>query len=272
MAADMPMSAPAPREWNAPTYHRVSNPQFTWGQAVLDRLALRGNERVLDVGCGTGRLTELLAERLPHGHAIGIDQSANMLTTARTAMRASVRGRVAFLHADAAALPIAGAADAIFSTATFHWVLDHPRLFRSLFTALRPGGRLVAQCGGGPNLERQHRRADALMRTPAYAPFFAAWTEPWEFADAETTRARLTTAGFVEIAASVVAAPVVQADRAAFVEFVTHVIFRPHLACLPDDRARTAFVDALASLAAADPIPFELDYWRLDVDATRPAG
>jgi trans-aconitate 2-methyltransferase len=270
MAADS--TTPAPREWNAPTYHRVSSPQYTWGQAVLDRLSLRGDERVLDVGCGTGRLTELLAERLPHGHAIGVDQSANMLATARTAMRASVRGRVAFVHADAAALPIAGAADAIFSTATFHWVLDHPRLFRSLFTALRPGGRLVAQCGGGPNLERHHQRADALMRTPAYAPFFADWTEPWEFADAETTRMRLAAAGFVDITTGVVAAPVVQPDRAAFVEFVTHVIFRPHLARLPDDSARAAFVDALASLAAADPIPFELDYWRLDMDATRPVG
>ena len=163
MAVDT--TTPAPREWNASTYHRVSSPQFAWGQAVLDRLPLRGNETVLDVGCGTGRLTELLAGRLPHGRAIGIDQSVNMLATARTATRASVRGRIAFVQADAAALPIAGRADAIFSTATFHWVLDHDRLFRSLFAALTPGGRLVAQCGGGPNLERQHRArggADAV--------------------------------------------------------------------------------------------------------------
>jgi len=268
MAGD-PRTAP-PREWNAPTYHRVSSPQFAWGQAVLDRLPLRGDETVLDVGCGTGRLTELLAERLPHGHAIGIDQSANMLTTARTAMRASVRGRVAFVHADAAALPIAGRAGAIFSTATFHWVLDHDRLFRSLFAALKPGGRLVAQCGGGANLERQHRRAAALMRSPRFAAHFEQWTEPWEFADAETTRARLAAAGFTDITTGVSAASVVQPDRAAFIEFVTHVIFRPHLARLPEGPLRTAFVDELASLAAGDPVPFELDYWRLDFDATRP--
>jgi trans-aconitate 2-methyltransferase len=261
---------PAPREWNAPTYHRVSSPQFAWGQAVLGRLPLRGNELVLDVGCGTGRLTELLAERLPHGRAVGIDQSANMLATARTAMRASVRGRITFAQADAAALPIARRADAIFSTATFHWVLDHDRLFRSLFAALMPGGQLVAQCGGGPNLERQHRRAAALMQSPAYAPHFSQWIEPWEFADAETTRGRLAAAGFTNIATRVSAAPVVQPDRAAFVEFVTHVIFRPHLARLPDGPLRTAFVDELASLSEADPIPFELDYWRLDFDAMRP--
>jgi trans-aconitate methyltransferase len=261
---------PAPREWNAPTYHRVSSPQFAWGQAVLDRLPLRGSETVLDVGCGTGRLTELLAGRLPQGRAIGIDQSANMLATARTAMRASVRGRITFVQADASALPVTGRADAIFSTATFHWVLDHDRLFRSLFAALVPGGRLVAQCGGGPNLERQHLRAAALMRSQAYAAHFAHWTEPWEFADAGTTGARLAAAGFTDIVTRVTEAPVVQPDRDAFIEFVTNVIFRPHLARLPDGPLRTAFVDELASLSAADAIPFELDYWRLDFDATRP--
>jgi trans-aconitate 2-methyltransferase len=108
------------------------------------------------------------------------------------------------------------------------------------------------------------------MRLPAYVAHFAQWTEPWEFADADTTRARLAAAGFTEIATRVTAAPVVQPDRAAFIEFVTHVIFRPHLARLADTSLRTSFVEELASLSAGDPIPFELDYWRLDFDATRP--
>src|SRR5688572_4664623 len=100
------MRAPAPREWNAATYHRVSGPQFTWGQAVLDRLPLRGDETVLDVGCGTGRLTALLLERLPRGRAVGIDFSANMLSTARRELPAEQRPRATFVHADASALPI----------------------------------------------------------------------------------------------------------------------------------------------------------------------
>ena len=262
-------NTPAPREWNASVYHRVSEPQFAWGKAVLDRLPLHGNETVLDVGCGTGRLTELLAERLPHGRAIGIDQSANMLGTARTAMGASVRGRIAFVKADASALPIVGRADAIFSTATFHWVHDHDRLFRGLFAALTPGGRVMAQCGGGPNIKRHHDRAFELMRQPEYAPYYGAWTDPWEFASAETTKARLEAAGFVDIMTRVIPAPTVFPDRASFVEFVTNVIFRHHIAPLPDE-AKRAFVDALADQSAADPVPFEIDYWRLDFDATRP--
>ena len=267
--ADAPR--PAPREWNAGTYHRVSEPQFAWGQAVLARLPLTGDELVIDAGCGTARLTTLLVERLPRGRAIGVDLSANMLATARATAPAEARTRLRFVHASIADLPFAGVADAIFSTATFHWVLDHPRLFRSLFRALKPGGRLVAQCGGGANLARIHVFADALRRSPAFAPFFAGWTEAKEFADAGTTRVRLESAGFTAVDTRLTAAPIVQPDRAAFVEFVTNVIVRPYLARLPDEAARRAFVDGIADRSAAEPVPFELDYWRLDMDAVKPA-
>jgi trans-aconitate 2-methyltransferase len=266
-------TAPAPgaREWNANVYHRVSAPQFTWGQLVLDRLPLRGDELVLDLGCGTGRLTALLLERLPDGRVIGIDLSTNMLATARREMPAEARPRVSFVHADVSVLPVVGRADAIFSTATFHWVHDHARLFSSLFQALKPGGRVVAQCGGGPNIKRHHDRASALRQRPEFAPFYTEWVEPWEYADAPTTRARLEAAGFVDIMTRVIPAPTVFPDRAAFTEFVTNVIFRHHLPSLPDEVHRRAFIDALVDQSAADPVPFELDYWRLDFDATKPA-
>ena len=118
------------REWNAETYHRVSNPQFDWGMVVLARLPLDGGECVLDVGCGTGRLTEQLLARLSLGRVIGIDQSSNMVSVAREHLKRH-GDRLRLLVADAAALPIREEADAVFGTATFHWVLDHPRLFRS---------------------------------------------------------------------------------------------------------------------------------------------
>lgn len=257
------------REWNARVYHKVSTPQLDWGVPVLARLPLHGDETVLDVGCGTGRLTEKVAERLPRGRAIGVDRSANMLQTAREHL-ARRSDRVAFARADAAALPFAEAADAIFSTATFHWVLDHDALFASLFTALKPGGRLVAQCGGGPNLERLHGRCLRLMQEPAFAPHFSRWRNPWEFADAETTARRLENAGFTNIATSVHASPVLQPDAASYSEFVAHVICRPHLEYLPDASLRAHFMDRVTGQAAMDSPPFELDYWRLNMDATRP--
>jgi trans-aconitate methyltransferase len=258
------------REWNAETYHRVSSPQFTWGRRVLDRLPLAGSETVLDVGCGTGRLTDFVAERVPRGQVVAIDASANMLGVARAFLQPRHGRRVTFVRADAAALPVAGRADAIFSTATFHWVLDHDRLFGSLFAALRPGGRLVAQCGGGPNVQRLKDRAAALMNDATFARYFEHWQGPWLYADADATSRRLAAAGFVDIEVDVQPAPTVMPDEAAFREFITNVICHPYLAVLPDGELRTRFIDRLTDQAAADTPPYELDYWRLNMAARKP--
>jgi trans-aconitate 2-methyltransferase len=267
---DPPAVPEPPREWNADVYHRVSDPQRAWGGPVLARLPLTGTELVLDVGCGTGRLTGDLLQRLPRGRAVGVDLSENMLATAGRHLVPAFPSRVTFVRADAAALPFSDVADAVFSTATFHWVRDHDRLFASLFAALRPGGRLVAQCGGAENLHRLHGRCETVMCDSRFAEYFAGWENPWEFADASTAAARLRRAGFTDVRTSVEPAPVVQPTRAAFVEFVSHVICRPHLARLPDASSREAFMDAVATLAAADVPAFELDYWRLNLEARKP--
>src|SRR5436190_16047407 len=140
----------APRDWDAATYDRVANPQTRWGTLVLDRLPLRGDETVLDAGCGSGRVTELLAERLPNGRVIALDASPSMVDEARRRLE-RFGDRVDFVVADLGrpfTLPDGILADAILSTATFHWVPDHAALFRNLAAVLRPGGRLVAQFGG----------------------------------------------------------------------------------------------------------------------------
>jgi trans-aconitate 2-methyltransferase len=258
------------REWNAQTYHRVSNPQFEWGTLVLDRLRLRGDELVLDIGCGTGRLTGKLVEQLPRGRVLAIDLSSNMLQVAREHLMPSFASRVQLAIADAAALPVCDSADAIFSTATFHWVLDHPRLFRSLHRALKPGGRLVAQCGGGANLARIRQRLDRLRREPAFAPHFSSWRGPWEFAGAETTAARLAGAGFEDIHTSVEWSPVVFSAAEDFSAFITNVICRPYLAYLNEPSLRDRLIARITELAAQDSPPFELDYWRLNIDARKP--
>jgi trans-aconitate 2-methyltransferase len=256
------------REWDAETYHRISNPQFDWGMVVLGRHLLEGHELALDVGCGTGRLTEKLIERLPRGRVVGIDLSSNMLRGAREFLR--THERIRFVVADAGALPVRGRADAIFSTATFHWIAEHPRLFRSLFDALKPGGRLVAQCGGAGNLERIHERSSALMADAQFAGYFTTWKDPWEFANAETTERRLLDAGFEDVRATVETSPVVFPDAESFRTFITNVICRPHLAHLPETALREAFVGRLTEMAGGDSPPFELDYWRLNLDARRP--
>ncbi len=129
-----------------------------WGTDVLDRLELRGDETVLDAGCGTGRVTERLAERLPAGRVVALDGSPAMVEAARGRL-ARFGDRISYVTADLGApLPIADASvDAILSTATFHWIADHDALFRHLARVLRPGGR-----PGRPVRRRgQHRVAPA---------------------------------------------------------------------------------------------------------------
>jgi len=257
-------------EWDASVYHRVSTPQVTWGQQVLQRLPLSGSESVVDAGCGTGLLTAELLERLPNGHVIAVDRSANMLAEAEGRLVPRFGDRVSFLHADVQDLVLPAPVDAIFSTATFHWVLDHPRLFRALIACLKPGGLVVAQCGGGPNIERLRLRAEALLGSPPYRDQARGWRNPWEFASSEVTARRLRDAGFTEIKTGIEPRPTPFPDAESFHEFVTCVVLRAHLDAIERPVTRRALVDDLTAMAANDDPPFTLDYWRLNFCARRP--
>lgn len=252
------------REWNSAAYHRLSGPQVSWGKKVLSRLRLRGNEMLLDAGCGTGRLTAELLEGLPRGRVVGIDLSQNMLDAAREHL-APFAGRVGLVACDLQHLPFEGVFDGVVSTAAFHWVLDHDRLFVNLRRALRPGGWLEAQCGGGANIARLRNRADALAATPKFAQFLAGFREPWLFQDAEGGATSLRNAGFVDVETSVEPALTVLDNAEHYSEFVRNIIFRRHLENFPTADLREEFMAVLTEQASNDDPPFSLDYWRLNL-------
>ncbi len=267
------MTGPNPsqaREWNSSEYHRLSGPQVSWGIKVLSRLQLRGDELVLDAGCGTGRLTGELLEALPRGRVVALDISQNMLRSAREHLRPQFGEQAQVVAADLQELPFESAFDGIVSTAVFHWVLDQHRLFRSLHRALRPGGWLQAQCGGGANLARLRKRMTTLAASPKYSRYLAGFPEPWLYQDAEGAAETLRRSGFVEVQTSLEAAPTLLDDRRHYMEFLKTVIVRTHLGRLPDQGLREQYVCELADQAAADEPAFVLDYWRLNLSARRP--
>jgi trans-aconitate 2-methyltransferase len=168
----------SPRDWNATSYERMSAPLEAMGRDVLDRLDLRGDERVLDAGCGTGRVTAALLERLPRGEVVAVDGSSAMVEAARRRLGDAVELRVA----DLLELELDRPVDAILSTATFHWIADHDRLFARLHAVLKPGGRLVAQCGGAGNIAELKAAAERVGEREPFAPALAGWPGPWNFA------------------------------------------------------------------------------------------
>jgi trans-aconitate 2-methyltransferase len=193
-----------------------------------------------------------------------VDLSRTMLAQARQSAPAGIW----FVQASGTALPFSTAFDAVFSTAAFHWIPDHPTLFSEIHRVLRPDGRLVAQAGGGPNLARLHEHAVEVAADAGFAPWFERWTDPWNFAGADETRARLAAAGFREINAWLEPAPTPFPNARAFSEFTATVCLRVQLAQLPADR-QPDYLRRVTALAAADDPPFTLDYWRLNIDARK---
>jgi trans-aconitate 2-methyltransferase len=176
------------RDWDAAEYDRLAAPMTRWGSEVVGRLELRGDERVLDAGCGSGKVTAMLLERLPRGRVVALDGSPSMIELARERLTAA-GDRVEYVVADLQQpLPIEGAVDAVLSTATFHWVPDQDALYRNLAAVLRPGGQLVAQCGAAGNIASVER----ALRELGYD-----FGEK-RFIGVEETRERLARSGFVD--------------------------------------------------------------------------
>lgn len=251
--------ATAPREWDAATYDRVSGPQVQWAGAVLDRLGLRGHEAVLDAGCGSGRVTRMLLDRLPRGRVVAVDASTAMVEAAREALPAD---RVTVIAADLVELQLEEPVDAVFSNAVLHWIPDHDRLFGRLYAALAPGGRLVAQCGGQGNVEHFHAKVREVAGRAPFAAHLAGWTGPWEFASAEDTVERLARAGFVDVEVWREPHPVVPEYTE---DYLRTVCLGHHVERLPSE-LRDPFVRAVAARCGR---PLELDYVRLNIMARR---
>jgi trans-aconitate 2-methyltransferase len=225
--------------WDAKAYERISDPQVRWAAPVIDRLDPRPGELVLDAGCGTGRVTELLVAR--GAEVLGVDADPAMIEQARR------RGLTCWCQ-DLLELEVPQRVDAVFSNAVFHWVPDHPRLFARLFEALKPGGRLVAQCGGEGNIANviaAAKRAGAREVTR------------WTYPSAETAAEQLRAAGFTDVETWLHDEPTTPDEPQAF---VAKVILREH-----ED------ADALAERTLAElGDPPVLDYVRLNIVARKP--
>jgi trans-aconitate 2-methyltransferase len=240
-------------EWDATTYDRIADPQTRWGRAVVDRLIVHDGDRVLDAGCGSGRVTEIVLDRAPGVTVVALDNSLEMLSEARRRL-SRFGDRVTFVRTDLARpLPLDDLVDAVLSTATFHWVRDHEALFTNLAAVMRPGAQLVAQCGGAGNIES----VMAVLRDIG-APSDVVFATP------EETRQRLIAAGFTDVETWLQPDPAEFESADAFRTFLRTVVLREHTAAMDAEDAETFVATVAAQLPA-----MTLDYVRLNIGAVR---
>jgi trans-aconitate 2-methyltransferase len=258
-----------PLEWDAAEYESVSGPQTGWGadflEIFLKRRGLRGDEAAIDVGCGTGRVTELLLRHLPNGTVLAVDASEDMVEAARRRFEGDPRVRVE--RRDILRLEVEEPVDVIFSTATFHWIMDHERLFGRLARLLKPGGWLVAQCGGTGNIARTLMVAERVMGEDRFKDAFVGWQEGWNFVDPEMTKARLEAAGFKEVETWLQEEFTEFASLSELTRFLKTVVLKHHLTFLPEGE-KHPFARAVAERLAEE-WSLVVDYVRLNMLATR---
>lgn len=255
------------RDWNGADYDRLSAPMQAMGLEVLERLELAGDETVVDAGCGSGRVTAALLERLPRGRVIGVDGSPSMIAAARG--RLGDDPRLQLVCADLTELDadehLGGArADAILSTATFHWIADHALLFGRLRAVLRDDGRLAAQCGGAGNIAAIHAAAREAGRHAPFAEHLAGWAGPWRFAGPEETEQLLHAAGFAGARAWLESRPVEPVEPR---DYLREINLGAHLEQLPPE-LREPFLGAVIEQVADPDGRVTIDYVRLNIDAT----
>ena len=241
-------------DWDAETYSRSATRVHAIAAENLDRLRLRGDETVLDAGCGSGEVTEALLERLPDGRLLCVDASPAMVAR----LRERLGDRVTAWVQDLAELEVPEPVDAVFSTATFHWIPDHQNLFDRLHAALKPGGQLVAQCGGVGNIEQWHAASREVCNTEPFAADLAGF-DPWNYATPAETEERLARAGFRDGRAWLVEREMDTPDPDGFLR---STFFGAHLARL-DPSLHDAFIEAVSARAS-----FPARYVRLNIEAT----
>jgi len=182
-------------KWDAKEYHKNSKNQKRWAEGLLAQIPLKGNESVLDVGCGNGRVTAMIAKKLPRGRVLGIDSSREMVAFA-TAFYKKQSKRLKFEKRNACRLGLRDEFDIVFSNSCFHWISDHRSLLKSIYSALKPGGRLCVRTGAARSFGRVIDVGDLLCRGKKWGRYFRGFKSPFYFAELVPFRALLKSCGF----------------------------------------------------------------------------
>lgn len=255
--------------WDAKTYDRIGTPMQEWAGAVIDDLGLAGNETVLDAGCGSGKVTMQLAQRLPQGKIYALDSSAEMIAGLKDTVRdTDVSCAIIPIRSSLTDFELPVQVDCVFSNAVFHWISDDTALFASLHRATRRGGRLRAQCGGFGNISRVYEAVAVAQADPRFSEYFKGTRDSKKFRKPEEAIASMEAAGWHNVTASTFDAPVTFETPADAVMYLRTVILREHVMLLPAELG-DAYLEAVVEAGIRQyGEPFCANYVRLNLAAT----
>lgn len=259
-------------KWDAADYRNHSEAQLKLGRELIEKLGLQGGERVLDIGCGDGRVTAEIAARLPRGSADGIDNSRDMIRLARRTFPPADFPNLNFALIDAQALDFENEFDIAFSNAVLHWVSDHQAVLKGIYRALKPGGRLLVQMGGRGNVDGMVNIALGLASRPEWAAYFRDFIPPFSFFGVEEYQAWLPRAGFRPLRVELIRRDMQQQGREGL-EGWFRTTWHPFIHRVPEGK-RQAYIDEAAGaylrIFPADPAGIvHIAAVRLEVEAVK---
>lgn len=261
---------PTNHQWNAADYAKNSGAQLEWARELIDKLALKGDEALIDIGCGDGKISAQIAQALPSGRVFGIDLSPDMVQLARETFDARNHPNLRFLQMDATKIQQARAFDVAFSTAALHWVADHQAVLNGVRACLKPGGRLLFQMGGRGNADAVYEALQIVMEGEAWQPYFEDFGYPYHFLEPEAYERWLPECGFRLKRAELIPKDMVHQGKEGFMGWLRTTWF-PYTDRLPADR-RDPFLDEVVDAYLATHPPdaegkTHVEMVRLEIEA-----
>jgi len=265
------MVHPPEYKWNASEYIKHSTPQRNWGLELIEKLNLKGTEHVLDIGCGTGKVTAEIAMHVPKGSVVGIDNSEEMLAFAREEFTPELFPNLTFVHMDARWLTFEQKFDVVFSNASLHWLTDHRAALQGMHRVLDKGGRLLLQMGGHGNAAAVVKAFESVMEREEWKKYFKNFEFPYGFFSPIEYAPWLTDVGFTILRLELIGKDMTHESVDSFKGWV-RATWLPYVNRVPKKK-REAFIDeAVGEYLAANPANGEgiihTAMKRLEVEAT----
>ena len=232
--------------WNSEEYARNSSAQLGWARELIDKLSLRGTEAVLDIGCGNGQVTSLIATHVPRGEVIGIDNSETMVSFARRRYPPTKHPSLSFVRMDAAGMRFEDRFDVIFSNAALHWVKDNRAVLRGVRAGLKLPGRILLQMGGRGNARDIVDTVDSVRERNRWHRYFDGFTFPYAFCSPEEYSRWLKEAGLEPRRIELIPKDMTQRGRDGLAGWI-RTTWLPYTERIPEE-LREEFIEEVVSL------------------------